>query len=309
MKVGSASRARRHDAKLRLSYVTEAPSWKPSYRVVVGKGGKVELQGWAIVDNTSGEDWKRREARRGLELGAVVPLRPEGAPPRPARDAARQRSLRPGAADGRRLVRAAGRARREPPRRRRRDATTSSRRPSATSMRRARPSATRGGSRRTRRRAPAARPWASPRPRRDGARPASGDARGAGGSTPPADPDRSAWPSRCAATANTIVVEGYAGRRRGQERRLARSREPPARAARAQRRRPERVVALGKGEQPGRGGGARVVEAPNRRRAQKDGDQGRAKAGTDGEQPGAAARDRRGTATRSARRTSSRRRR
>ncbi len=45
-----------HD--LRLSYVTEAPSWKPSYRVVVGKDGKVNVQAWAIVDNTSGEDWQ-----------------------------------------------------------------------------------------------------------------------------------------------------------------------------------------------------------------------------------------------------------
>jgi hypothetical protein len=44
--------------KLRLSYVTEAPSWKPSYRIVLGEGGKVRLEGWAIVDNTSGEDWE-----------------------------------------------------------------------------------------------------------------------------------------------------------------------------------------------------------------------------------------------------------
>jgi hypothetical protein len=41
-----------------LTYVTESPSWKPSYRVVVGKDHKVMLEGWAIVDNTSGEDWK-----------------------------------------------------------------------------------------------------------------------------------------------------------------------------------------------------------------------------------------------------------
>jgi len=41
-----------------LTYVTESPSWKPSYRVVVGNKGKVMLEGWAIVDNTSGEDWK-----------------------------------------------------------------------------------------------------------------------------------------------------------------------------------------------------------------------------------------------------------
>lgn len=41
-----------------LSYVTESPAWKPTYRVAVGENGKVDLQGWAIVDNTSGEDWK-----------------------------------------------------------------------------------------------------------------------------------------------------------------------------------------------------------------------------------------------------------
>jgi hypothetical protein len=46
-----------------LTYVTESPSWKPSYRVVVGRPGKVLLEGWAIVDNTSGEDWK------GVQVG------------------------------------------------------------------------------------------------------------------------------------------------------------------------------------------------------------------------------------------------
>jgi hypothetical protein len=41
-----------------LTYVTESPAWKPSYRVVVAPSGKVMIEGWAIVDNTSGEDWK-----------------------------------------------------------------------------------------------------------------------------------------------------------------------------------------------------------------------------------------------------------
>ena len=45
-------------AEVVLTYVTESPSWKPSYRVVVSDKGKVMLEGWAIVDNTSGEDWK-----------------------------------------------------------------------------------------------------------------------------------------------------------------------------------------------------------------------------------------------------------
>ncbi len=45
-------------AEVVLTYVTESPAWKPSYRVVVGETGKVLVEGWAIVDNTSGEDWK-----------------------------------------------------------------------------------------------------------------------------------------------------------------------------------------------------------------------------------------------------------
>lgn len=71
MKVGVSKSPGSH--KLRLSYVTEAPSWKPSYRVVVGKGGKVELQGWAIVDNTSGEDWK--DVRLGVGASSAMSFR------------------------------------------------------------------------------------------------------------------------------------------------------------------------------------------------------------------------------------------
>jgi hypothetical protein len=44
---------------LTLTYITDAPSWKPSYRIEVQPDGKVLLQGWAVVDNTSGEDWNR----------------------------------------------------------------------------------------------------------------------------------------------------------------------------------------------------------------------------------------------------------
>ena len=44
---------------LTISYVTESPAWKPSYRIVLGKDNKAKLQGWAIVDNVSGEDWEQ----------------------------------------------------------------------------------------------------------------------------------------------------------------------------------------------------------------------------------------------------------
>lgn len=42
-----------------LTYITESPAWKPSYRVVVDDQNKVKLQGWAVVDNTSGETWRK----------------------------------------------------------------------------------------------------------------------------------------------------------------------------------------------------------------------------------------------------------
>jgi hypothetical protein len=48
----------KNTAEVVLTYVTEAPAWKPSYRVVVGDHRDVMLEGWAIVDNTSGEDWR-----------------------------------------------------------------------------------------------------------------------------------------------------------------------------------------------------------------------------------------------------------
>jgi hypothetical protein len=44
---------------LRITYVTESPAWKPSYRVTLGEGDEATLHGWAIVDNVSGEDWSK----------------------------------------------------------------------------------------------------------------------------------------------------------------------------------------------------------------------------------------------------------
>jgi len=49
------SGAKQH--KLKLTYVTESPSWKPSYCFTLGNAGKIQVQAWAIVDNTSGEYW------------------------------------------------------------------------------------------------------------------------------------------------------------------------------------------------------------------------------------------------------------
>ena len=59
--------------ELRLSYVTEAPAWKPSYRVVLRDDKTVDLVGWAIVDNTSGEDWKN--VRLGVGASSALSFR------------------------------------------------------------------------------------------------------------------------------------------------------------------------------------------------------------------------------------------
>jgi len=58
-----------------VSYVVAAPMWKPTYRVVLPKGGKGEalLQAWAVVDNTSGEDW--RDVKLALTAGAPIAFR------------------------------------------------------------------------------------------------------------------------------------------------------------------------------------------------------------------------------------------
>jgi chaperonin cofactor prefoldin len=39
------------------SYTIPAAVWKSSYRLIFGAAGKPVLEGWAIVDNTTGDDW------------------------------------------------------------------------------------------------------------------------------------------------------------------------------------------------------------------------------------------------------------
>ncbi|PCC72588.1 protein of unknown function [Nannocystis exedens] len=63
-----------HD--LVVSYVVAAPMWKPTYRVVLpepGEKGPALLQAWAVVDNTSGEDWG--EVSMSLTSGAPIAFR------------------------------------------------------------------------------------------------------------------------------------------------------------------------------------------------------------------------------------------
>ena len=40
-----------------IGYITESPLWKISYRLLLGDAGRAAFQGWALVENTSDEDW------------------------------------------------------------------------------------------------------------------------------------------------------------------------------------------------------------------------------------------------------------
>lgn len=45
------------ERSLFVSYISEVPVWKTTYRIVLGSKSGPLLQGWAIVNNTVGEDW------------------------------------------------------------------------------------------------------------------------------------------------------------------------------------------------------------------------------------------------------------
>jgi hypothetical protein len=53
-----------------VSYISEVPVWKSTYRILLPDkpGEKALIQGWAVVDNTIGEDW--RDVRLSLVAGA-----------------------------------------------------------------------------------------------------------------------------------------------------------------------------------------------------------------------------------------------
>jgi hypothetical protein len=58
-----------------VGYVVESPIWKTTYRLVLGQGqeAKPYLQGWAVVENPSDEDW--REVKMALVSGRPISFR------------------------------------------------------------------------------------------------------------------------------------------------------------------------------------------------------------------------------------------
>ncbi|MBI2897416.1 MAG: DUF4139 domain-containing protein [Deltaproteobacteria bacterium] len=75
------SRDGEHD--LRITYVAEVTGWKPTYRVVAGDRGRVRLQGLAVVDNRTGEDW--HDVSLGLSTEVPLSFRYDLAAPRVGR--------------------------------------------------------------------------------------------------------------------------------------------------------------------------------------------------------------------------------
>jgi hypothetical protein len=92
------------ERQLSLSYISEVPVWKSTYRLVLDDDGKkpAVLQGWAVVDNTIGEDWTG--VRLSLVAGAPQSFVQEISQPyyvrRPVVQAPSEVSLMPQAHEG-----------------------------------------------------------------------------------------------------------------------------------------------------------------------------------------------------------------
>ncbi len=70
--------AGRGDRNVAISYTHEAPVWKTSYRLVIpeGTGARPSVQGWAIVENDTDEDWSgvRLSLASGRPVSFVMDL-------------------------------------------------------------------------------------------------------------------------------------------------------------------------------------------------------------------------------------------
>ena len=82
---------------VKVGYVVEAPMWKSSYRLVLDKADKSTLQGWAVIENTSDEDWKdvRLALVSSRPISFQMDLYQPLFVPRPVVESERFASLRP----------------------------------------------------------------------------------------------------------------------------------------------------------------------------------------------------------------------
>ncbi len=105
----------RGERDVRVGYIIETPIWKTSYRLLFEEGQRPLLQGWAILENTTDEDWEQVDVsfvagspmsfvmdlytayypeRAEIPVGMTAAPKPQAAPPRPAAAPARMRAMR-----------------------------------------------------------------------------------------------------------------------------------------------------------------------------------------------------------------------
>jgi len=90
------------ERRVKVGYVIESPIWKTSYRLVLDNDGKPYLQGWAIVENTTDEDWNsvKMALISGRPISFKMDLYNPLYVPRPTVEPELFASLRPPAQEG-----------------------------------------------------------------------------------------------------------------------------------------------------------------------------------------------------------------
>ncbi len=85
------------EREVKASYMVPAPVWKSSYRLIFGGAGQPVLEGWAIVDNTTSEDWTKVQLSlvSGRPISFVSQLYAPKYVDRPGAELADDRAARP----------------------------------------------------------------------------------------------------------------------------------------------------------------------------------------------------------------------
>jgi hypothetical protein len=88
--------------QISASYMTPAAVWKSTYRLLFGPQGQPTLEGWAIVDNTSGEDWTnvRLSVVSGRPISFITQLYEPRYVDRPRAELAENRPVAPQVFEG-----------------------------------------------------------------------------------------------------------------------------------------------------------------------------------------------------------------
>jgi hypothetical protein len=83
--------------QLSASYMTPSAVWKSSYRLIFAAQGEPTLEGWAIVDNTSGEDWSnvKLSVVSGRPISFITQLYEPRYVTRPTAELAENRAVAP----------------------------------------------------------------------------------------------------------------------------------------------------------------------------------------------------------------------